>query len=96
MILDLYDEMKGIVSEVTGSQYAIKTLDAIFDKPVFRRSDFIERTEIPRSSAKRVLNDMLEQEILTTRREAKGRQPALLEFDELVQIVDQRNFVANE
>ena len=95
-ILNLYDEMKESVLEVTGSQYAIKALDAIFDKPVFRRSDFIERTEIPSTSAKRILNDMLEDEILITRKEAKGRQPALLQFDEMVQIVDRRKFVAHE
>jgi len=87
-VLDLYEDMKEEVREVTQSQYSIQALDAIFEYPLFKRSDFIDRTEIPKSSAERILKRMLDGGILDTRRQARGRQPALLEFKSLLKIVN--------
>ena len=87
-ILDLYEDMKGKVREVTQSQYSIQVLDAIFENPLFKRSDFINRTEIPKSSAERILKSMLNAGLLTIKRQAKGRRPALLEFKNLLEIVN--------
>jgi len=83
-ILDLYNEMKTRVSETTHSQYSPAILDALFDRPIFRTSDFIERSRIPKTTAEQVIKKLKDACILKTIREPSGRRPAVLAFSELV------------
>lgn len=50
-ILTLYESMKTRITELTQSKYALKILDALFDRPIFQSSDFISRSGIPKNSA---------------------------------------------
>lgn len=83
-ILELYDEMKVAVSEITRSQHSPAILDAIFDRPIFRTSDFKERSNVPGPTAKNALRKLKEAGILVTVHEARGSSPAVLAFRELV------------
>ena len=86
--LRLYEEMKGIIAQYTKSQFAIKALDMLFEKPIFTTTQFIARSEIPKASAMRMLAKLKEEDILLEIREAKGRRPALLVFDKLMDIIN--------
>jgi Fic family protein len=86
-ILQLYDSMKKQVSDITRSQHAIKVLDAIFQNPIFNSSQFVEETGIPRASAKRLLLELRQNKILTLVKDAAGKQPAVLQFSKLLEIV---------
>jgi Fic family protein len=55
-ILGLYEEMKRRVAEMTRSQYAIHTLDWIFERPIFKSSDFVAAAGIPAPTARRFLS----------------------------------------
>ncbi len=87
-ILGLYDELKESVVEVTHSQYSMRALDWIFEKPIFRSSDFVKTSGIPSPTAFRILRALRNEGILDTLAEARGRRPALLEFSMLLRVAE--------
>ena len=93
-ILELYEVMKAVVVEVTRSQYALPALDAIFDRPVFRTSDFATRSGIPtRQTAMLILRQLQQADVLKTLQEASGRRPATLVFTDLMNLTEGRDVV---
>ena len=89
-IHDLYDVMKVNIREITHSQFALQALDSIFDRPIFRSSDFIERSEIPKQTAQVILRQLRNAGILKVVREQSGRAPAILAFADLISIAEGR------
>jgi Fic family protein len=87
-ILALYERMKQVVSVSTRSQYAIQTLDWIFERPIFKSSDFVAAAGIPEPTAKRILPMLRESAILDVLVSARGRRAAILCFPELLQIAE--------
>ena len=47
-ILELYERMKGRITELTRSKHALRVLDSLFDRPIFPSSDFLKRSGISR------------------------------------------------
>jgi Fic family protein len=90
-IMTLYEDMKRQIVELTRSQYAIQVLDALFDRPVFQSSDFIQRSNIPKDSAAPILRTLRSAGILKTVREASGRRSAILAFGDLLNRAEGRN-----
>ncbi len=88
MILALYDKMKKQVPEITHSQYSIQTIDAIFSRPIFKSSDFAEKSGIPKGTARRLAQDLNANGILEVKRERSGRRPAIYVFSHLIDIVE--------
>lgn len=80
--------MKTEVARLTRSQFSIQTLDEIFNRPLFKTTDFPQRSKIPRASAIRILNSLRNNNILTPLRTGKGRQATILMFKELLDIVE--------
>ncbi len=78
------------VTALTRAKYALQVLDALFDRPVFQSSDFVERSGIPRQSASRFLGILRKANILQTLRDAGGRQPAVLAFRDLLNCAEGR------
>lgn len=91
-ILELYEEMKRRIPELTHSQYAILAVDWIFGHPIFKSTDFVGSAGIPRSTARRLLRVLCREDVLTTVRAARGRRPAMLAFGELLGIAEGRDF----
>ena len=89
-IIDLYDSMKRRVDDLTRSRYAICALDWIFERPIFRSSDFVTTAEIPESTARRVLKLLIGAGILTVLGSDRGRRPSMLCFSELLDIAEGR------
>ena len=87
-IMKLYDNMKERVHEITHSQYTIHLLDAIFDKPIFKTSDFVKQTGINKSTAMDLLAKLRKEKILMVLQEASGRRSAILCFPELLNIAE--------
>src|SRR5665648_599114 len=89
-ILALYDEMKRRVADITRSQYAIHALDWLFERPVFKSTDFVSAAGIPAATAKRLLAVLREEGILAIVSEGRGRRPALLVYPELLRVAGSR------
>lgn len=87
-ILDLYDRMKQRFAELTRSQFAIRALDILFDHPVFSTPQFVARSGVPKGSAVRILNTLVNGAILRVVRPGLKRRPAIYAFPNLIEIVN--------
>lgn len=87
-IMNLYEQMKIKIHDITHSQYSIHMLDAIFDRPIFGTTDFVKRTKISKATAMGLLRLLKEHDILKEIRKASGRRPAILCFPALLNIAE--------
>jgi len=87
-ILELYEEMKREITQVTRSQFSIQVLDALFGSPIFSTTAFTRRSGVPKASAVRILNELREREVISILREGKGSRPAVMVFSGLMDIVE--------
>lgn len=83
-ILTLYEDMKERIVEMTRSQYAMRTLDWLFERPVFRASHFVEKAGIPQATARRLLGVLQKNEVLQVILPGKGRQSTLFAYINLL------------
>ena len=87
-ILDLYDEMKRVVPEVTRSQYAVAAIDALFKVPVFSSVEFYGQTAIPKVSGAKILKDLEENGIIQVLQRGAGRRASMYAFPRLLVITE--------
>ena len=87
-MLDLYNRMKTRFAELTHSQYAIHALDWVFERPIFKSSDFVRGANIPKPTAFKIMGILKENKILKALREGSGRRPAVLAYPELLNIAE--------
>ncbi|HOE10095.1 MAG TPA: Fic/DOC family N-terminal domain-containing protein [bacterium] len=88
-VMDLYERLKGVIVDLTHSQYALQTLDAIFSRPIFRSTQFQAQAGIPtRPTAGLVLRKLEEGGILKVFEKGSGRRPALIVFSDLINLVE--------
>ena len=88
-ILDLYEERKHWIIERTRSQYAVPSLDFIFQQPVFRSPEFGKNQNVPHYTAHRILSG-IRNELFIELSPSSGSRPAILAYEELIDIVEQR------
>ena len=84
----LYDDMKQHIVDITHSQHSIKILDALFTKPIFKTSDLVKHSGIPKQTLMPLIRQIRESGYLTIVKEARGNQAATLAFPELINIAE--------
>ena len=89
-ILALHQEKRVWVAEVTRSQYAVRALDWIFQRPIFRTPDFVKSSEIPAPTARTIIRALRDHGMLDEMIPAAGRSPAIFSFSELLNIAEGR------
>lgn len=91
-IMALYEEMKVAIQETTHSQYSVHLLDAIFDKPIFRTSDLVNRLNaeygIHEKTTPSLLRQLKEVGILREIQAGSGRRAATLCFPRLINLAE--------
>jgi len=87
-ILNLYNQMKVQFVELTRSQYAVHALDWVFERPIFKRADFIHTATIPKPTAQRILNVLKKEGILREVQPGSGSRSATLAFPQLLNIAE--------
>jgi Fic family protein len=90
-IVALYDARKPWIVEVTHSQHAVRALDWFFGHPIFKTTDFIASSGIPRPTALRILKFTKDAGLFKELRPASGRRPAVFAFPELLNIAEGRD-----
>lgn len=85
-ILHLYEGEKANFVKWTHSQHAIKALDFIFMHPIFSAAAFANESNIPKSTAIRILKILRTKMIFSMLREAKGKQAAVYAYRALLNI----------
>lgn len=89
-ILDLYETMKTRVPAATKSRYAIHVLDWIFQYPIFPSNRFAVEAQIPAPTGTRILNALVDDEILEVVRPGAGRRPSVMLFQSVLDIAEGR------
>lgn len=92
-ILGLYEDMKRRVPELTRSQYAILAVDWIFERPVFKTTDFVAGSGIPGPSARRLLGVLREGEVVRVLTPGSGSRPTVYAFADLLRIAEGREVI---
>jgi Fic family protein len=92
-IIDLHQRKRDWVVDITHSQYAVRALDWIFQRPIFSIPDFIRSAQIPGPTARTIVRALRDNGMLQEIIPASGRTPAILVFSELLNIAEGRNFV---
>ena len=87
-ILDLYNRMKTQFWELTHSQYAIFALDWVFERPIFKSSDFVRAGDVPKPTAQRILKILKKKDILMELAPGSGSRAATLAYPELLNIAE--------
>lgn len=90
-ILDLYNRMKTHFVDLTHSQYAIHALDWIFERPIFKSSDFVTASPIPKPTATRILNVLKQKGVLKEIEKGSGRRATVLAYAELLNLAEGRD-----
>lgn len=89
-ILNLYQARKDWIVDVTRSQYAVRALDWMFARPIFKTPDFAASVDIPTPTATRILRVVRDEGMLEEIRPGAGRRAAVFAFSELLDIADGR------
>lgn len=88
-MVKLHTELKSVVRKLTNSPYGVPLLDAIFESPIFTKSYMCKRiTELSSSGLQRMVDVLIKEDILTVRRPASGRVPALYQLREVTRIAE--------
>lgn len=86
-IQSLYEMKKERILDATKSQYAIRVLDFLFNKPVFRTSDFMDQTRIPKATANRILQQLVQSEIIVPLIKGSGAASTVFGFKKLIKLL---------
>lgn len=86
-ITALYEEMKGPFREISGSKWHIAAQYCIFENPIFKNSQLIKRSGMPKHVAVRITRLLHESGLLKELRPASGRRGALFMFEPLMELV---------
>jgi len=87
-IIELYESTKLEVAASTHSQFAIHCLDSIFIKPVFTSRNFSGESGLKKASVNRLLNLLVEHDIIQIGQKGSGRKPTIYVFRKLLRIVN--------
>jgi Fic family protein len=92
--INLYGELKLRVLELTHSQFAVPLLDLMFEKPIFKGSDFKGRPSMPTyPMISNLLNKLKGAGILHVVRQGSGRRPQILALSELINLCEGRKVI---
>ncbi|MDZ7800819.1 MAG: Fic/DOC family N-terminal domain-containing protein [Trueperaceae bacterium] len=88
-ILELYERCKNDVVDLTHSQYAVRTVDFLFQYPIFASPHLAEASGIPtRATAMRILRLLREAGLVRTIRPGRGRRSGIFAFPELLNLAE--------
>ena len=89
-ILQLYDGLKNRVPKMTRSQYATLAVNWMFGRPIFSSTDFVKKSGIPESTARRFLPVLRENDVIGELLPPAGRRAALWVFTSLLNLAEGR------
>ena len=87
-VLNLHNELKPKIFELTQSKYSITVLDWIFQRPIFKSTDLVSVTKIPEPTTRRILSALKKKNVLREIDPRRGRQAATFAFSRLLNIVE--------
>jgi Fic family protein len=92
-ILTLYKDRKDWIASATKSQFGVKILDWIFERPIFKIGDVVAASGVPKESVNRIVRILRSEGALAEMRAAAGRRPAVYAFRALLNIAEGRDVI---
>lgn len=93
-IIQLYENMKERVMNLTRSQYAVPLLDRLFSQPIFQSTHLAEQKGMPsKPMIMQMLGRLRTAGILKVVREGSGRRAQVLAFAELVNLCEGKKVI---
>jgi Fic family protein len=93
-IMALYERTKKQVNDITHSQHTIALVDTLFDRPIFRVSDFVKRSGIQKPTLHNLIRQLQGEGLpIKTIREGSGRRPATYAFPELLNLCEGKEVI---
>jgi Fic family protein len=90
-IQDLYERLKKKIIQLTHSPYAVPMLDYMFERPIFRSSDFEGMENMPSAPTRiNFLRKLKESGLLSIISKGAGRRPDVLALHELLNLCEGR------
>ena len=89
-VRSLYNDLKQQIDTLTRSPYALRLLDALYDRPIFQTSEFATRTGLPRQTVSPFLGKLKNIGVLEQVRPASGSRPEILVYPELMRLVEEQ------
>lgn len=90
-ILDLYDDLKARLRDITRSPNAVLALDWLFERPITASADFARSAQISGATASRLFDAYADHGILQVLSLGGGRSPKVFVFDALLTIAEGRS-----
>jgi Fic family protein len=87
-ILDLYQDKKLWITDLTHSQHAVRALDWFFSRPIFTTPDFAASSGIPKPTVNRIVQIAYKHGLLRVLRQGRGRRSTTLAFPDLLNIAE--------
>jgi len=91
-IMDLYENMKIQIHEITHSQYSVYLLDALFHRPIFKTTDLVreleEKYNIHKKTTPGLLRQLREAGILMELKAGSGSRSAVMCFPQLLNLAE--------
>lgn len=98
-IMALYDAMKIRIQDITHSQYSVHLLDAIFNKPIFKASDFTNQMfdsyGIHQKTMPKLIRQLKNAGVLRELQASSGRRSAVMCFPELLNLAEGHTVVTS-
>ncbi len=86
-IVSFYNQLKEEIPKISRSTYGITALDFVFKHTYFSSRFFYERSGVPRSISKNLLDKLTQNDILSCVK-GRGRRPSFYMFKKLIDIAD--------
>jgi hypothetical protein len=92
--MDLYEELKARVIEVTHSQFAVPLLDRLFEQPIFQSAHLqLAGCEPSRQAIHALVRTLRDADILKVVREGSGRRGQVLALVALVNLCEAKTVI---
>jgi Fic family protein len=92
-IMELYDQMKKTVIQLTRSSFAVPLLDQLFQRPVFRTSDLQCQPAPTRAAVASLIRALHKAAIIKTVRRGSGRRGAIFALRDLINICEGKQVI---
>lgn len=87
-VIELHNSLKQEIMDITGSKYAIKILDFLFEKPVFTSRNFRVALGAKPPVVKRNMDKLARNNIIEIIEKGAGNKPSVYRFSRLFNVTD--------
>ena len=93
-IIELYEQLKIKLIELTHSRYAVPLLDRLFDQPIFQGSHLTRYKHMPSvPTVMQMLGRLRKAGVLKTVRQGRGRRAEIFAFVELLKLCEGKSVI---